>query len=193
MDFVPFTYTPEQKRRNRIRFFGAVALSSGLMSVLPVFLLAGVSIAELSATAFCVAAGASMGGAVAGVITSTIPSEMRMEWKRKRAEALRVSVGRHYGLELTAAEFAALNYPLNAPSKSFRVYGSILKGIQVSDSEFVERKISLVSMEGELQLSSSKDGKRFKELPQARPELPAAPAQAQSALVGISAHSSISA
>lgn len=197
MDFVPFTKTPKQKRRARITTLGSATLTSGLLSVLPIFIFTGAygpgsylpQAVVFIGTLFAPLAGLSVG--IPSIFM--IPSEMKRIRKSERFEELRAAVGKHYGLTLSASEFAALNYPLDEPTEHFRVYGSIIRLDQVSDTAFVERKIYLVWMDGALKLSSSKDGKRFKELPLARPEFLAVPAQTQRAQLGIVAHSSISA
>ena len=196
MDFTPLTSTPKQKRRTWITTLGAAALSSGVLSILPITILTGnfSPDAPLAGTFWALPIVLSPGfGFLGAAITATVPHEMKQLRKRERTEDLRVSVGNHYGLALSDSEFAELNYPLNAPAEPFKVYGSILRVDQVSGSAFVERKIYLVWMEGEFKLSSSKDGKRFKELPRARPELTAAQSATQVALAAPSSRSAVSA
>jgi len=166
MDFVPLSYTPEQKRRTRITLLGSTALSLGVVSILPIVILTGnfgpgsplvrgLALLVVISPVF---------GLLGIALSATVPHEMKELRKKERIEKLRVSVGKHYGLTLSVAEFAALNYPLDRPTGKFQVYGSIIRMDQVSGAAFVEQKIYLVWADGELKLSSSRDGKRFKEL-----------------------------
>jgi len=178
MDFIPLTDTdtPEQSRSKRIRVLGGSAISLGLGSVLPVLALTGGWLAAGPVVGL-VAVVSLLSAFPVGIYALTASGDMEDLKRLKRRRAIRIALGRHYGLELSLAEFDALNYPESKPTEAFRVYGSMLRVERASESSFVERKVYLVSMDGELQLASSKDGKRFKELLRARPELPAASAR----------------
>lgn len=86
-----------------------------------------------------------------------------MEHEAQAKEAS-VQIEDSYGLELSSAEIIDLYWPEEAPSESFKVYGSVVNQKQVEGAKFEERTIYLVWADGKLQLSESEDGKSFAEL-----------------------------
>jgi len=87
---------------------------------------------------------------------------------KARDEQIRSALNEHYGLSLTEAQFDDLAYPMDHPGPGFQAYGSIKVQDQVDGGNFMERTIYLNSTDGDLVLSESRDGKRFKELKPAR-------------------------
>jgi hypothetical protein len=81
-----------------------------------------------------------------------------------QAKEASVQIEDSYGLELSSAEIIDLDWPEKAPSKSFKVYGSVVNQKQVEGAKFIERTVYLVWADGKLQLSESEDGKSFDEL-----------------------------
>jgi len=182
MDFVPLTYSREQKRRNRklmSRWIGAGALG---VAQAPVLVLTGlVPLAE--ALPF----GLTFVGFGLGVISmiavpSTIADERRRNRQDARNEFVRTSLNEHYGLRLSPEQFAALSYPREDPGSGFQTYGSIKVQDQVDGGNFLERTLYLIATDGELKLSESRDGKRFKELKPARQSLETSTASSRKAL-----------
>lgn len=65
-----------------------------------------------------------------------------------------------YGIELTAEEFKALDFPTQKPDEDFVAYGTISETTQVGDN-FERYDITLIWANDELLLASSVDGEQF--------------------------------
>lgn len=174
MDFTPI---PHSKRpRTLKRVFSWLRSGLGVLGLaqFPVVTVMTMAASNSVMLASLLVAGGSGIAMFLSLVNSDIQRDRIVEL---RAERIRTELNKHYGLELSAGEFATLRYPEEDPGSDFQSFGSITKIVQVSDSSFVERKIYLVLMDGELKLSSSKDGKRFKELPHAQRAIAAPPSQ----------------
>jgi len=183
MDFVPVTYSREQKRRTRKLMLGWVGATSVAAAQFPILMATGVLL--LSATepwVFCTSMLGFLAGSMGLVMSITAPSDWREQRKRARNEGVRASVNEHYGLNLSAGQFAALNYPETDPGKEFKTFGSIKVQDQVDGANFLERTLYLTATGGELKLSESRDGKRFKELKPARPAVEGSTSSPRAAL-----------
>lgn len=161
MDFIPVSYSAAAKRRARKLISGWIALGAGIPAIASalVFMDGSLSKGEMPPLFL------SCGFIMVGLFGAFMETELQQErLQSERNSELRSSLNEHYGLKLSKEEFAGLGYPAVEPSSDFEVFGSFLHQERSSESSFVERKIYLVSMDGELKLSSSKDGKNFREL-----------------------------
>lgn len=170
MEFVPVSYSKEEKRKTRKILAGVISLGTGVATFpTGLTLLDGVvSTAEVVFPALGIAA-----FILTAIASSFVPGIREGTRKAARDEGLRAALNLHYGLRISSEDFAGLSYPYERPSSDFEVFGSILHQERVSESSFVELKFYLVWMGGKFQLSESRDGKRFKELKPARLELAA--------------------
>lgn len=169
MDFVPISYSREQKRRTRNLLFGWVGTSAAAVAQLPVLAVAGIFSSAADAGVYFVSIAVAMGGLLGVLVSATsIPSDGRHIRMLNRRDSIREALNEHYGLDLTLAQFEALKYPENDPGPGFQTFGSIKVQDQLDGVNFVERTIYLTASDGELKLTDSRDGKRFKELKPAR-------------------------
>jgi len=177
MDFIPVTYSAEEKRRNRklmSRWIGAGALG---VAQAPVLVLTGlVPIAEALPFGLTFV-GFGLGVLSMIAVPSTIADERRRNRQNARTEFARTSLNEHYGLRLSPEQFAALSYPREDPGSGFQTFGSVKIQDQVDGGNFLERTLYLIATDGELKLSESRDGKRFKELKPVRRALEGSSAQ----------------
>jgi len=188
MDFVPVTYSREQKRRTRKSVL--TRLSIGATSVVPLPALMAMGAPEnwiLGSLPLAV-----VGVFFTAMFAANAPEESRAERSANRANSIRESLNDHYGLNLSPDQFVALSYPTGSPGADFQTFGSIKVQDQVAGGNFVERTLYLTSTDGELGLSESRDGKRFKELKPARQALEAPKSSSREALEAPAATESLS-
>lgn len=93
-----------------------------------------------------------------GISMAPNPDAVRSEKSAAQRAEAQVQIEESYGLKLTSAEVAELEYPTEYPEQDSEVFGSI------ENAELSESAIYLVWADGELQLSESEDGKHFSEL-----------------------------
>jgi len=175
MDFIPVTYTKEQKRRDRRVMSGFIGGGAVGIAQLPALLGTGaLSVSTGGGLPFLLSVGVTMFGLVSIMPFSLI---LQDDWAATRAKArseqIRSALNGHYGLSLTEGQFESLGYPMDHPGPGFQTFGSIKIQDQVEGGNFLERTLYLNSTDGDLVLSESRDGKRFKELKPARPALEA--------------------
>lgn len=170
MDFVPIAYTRGQRRRTLKSIFTRIGVGAATTSPVPVLVAVGAP-GEAIFTAIMTG---TFGILLALVSTVVVPDEQKALRSRDRSDSIRSSINEHYGLSLSADQFEALSYPNSDPGAEFQTYGSVKIQDQVEGVNFVERTIYLTAANGELKLSESRDGKRFKELKPDRHALEAA-------------------
>jgi len=180
MDFIPVTYTKEEKRQTRNSVITRLGVGAGLLGVVAALILTfgGSLEAIMLALPFSL-----VGGLMAVIMAAEAPGEKASARKRARTERIRNSLNEHYGIRLNGEQFKALEYPDFDPGRGFGTFGSVKIQDQVDGVDFIERTIYLTAADGELKLSESRDGKRFKELKPVRRTLEASTA----APLGISA------
>jgi len=160
MDFVPVTYSKEEKRRTR-RIILKI-LGVGAASVIPAPVLIAMDADGI--WVFGSFMMATMGVLMPTIWATIIPEEQQAVRREDRAERIRDSINEYYGLNLSSDQFASLSYPEVDPGADFQTFGSIKVQDQVDGVNFIERTIYLTASDGELKLTESRDGKRFKEL-----------------------------
>jgi len=161
MDFVPVTYSKEEKRRTRKLVLGMTSLGAGLATVPTVLVFLDGVLSAFEA----IVPGLGVGTLFATLMLSVAtPAELASARNKRRNEELKASLNRAYGLRISDEDLKGLSYPKEHPSSDFEVFGFMLHREQVSESSFVELKVYLVWMDGRFQLSKSRDGKNFREL-----------------------------
>jgi len=162
---------------------------------LPALLGTGVlSVTADGSIPFLLSVGVTMFGLVSIMPFSLVLQNERAATRMKaRNEQIRSALNGHYGLSLTEAQFDDLAYPMNHPGPGFQAYGSIKVQDQVDGGNFMERTIYLNSTDGDLVLSESRDGKRFKELKPARRVIEGSAVPPQQSIESTSAPLSVSA
>jgi len=164
MDFVPIAYGREEKRRTRRSILTRLGIGSVFVSQAPLFVAVGVEGTWMAAPLTV-----ALFGTIFTMLSIVMaPEELERVRKQDRTERIRVSLNEHYGLNLSSDQFASLSYPEVNPGSEFQTFGSIKVQDQVDGANFLERTLYLTATDGELKLSESRDGKRFKELKPAR-------------------------
>jgi len=85
----------------------------------------------------------------------------------RQQNAAREELNESYGFELGEDQFAQLKYPVDAPTDSFRSYGSTSVVLSPEPGDYTKTEISLVAEGGELILVGE-DGKEVEALPEDR-------------------------
>jgi len=164
MDFVPDIISREEKRRAVKSVLTRLGIGAVTVVQTPALMVAGVEGTAILVSILIAALGAF------GTLIAAAGAADQIGWLRvrNRAESIRASINEHYGLSLSPDQFAALSYPRGDPGKEFQTFGSIKVQDQVDGANFLERTLYLTATGGEMKLSESRDGKRFKELKPAR-------------------------
>jgi len=173
MDFIPVTYTKEEKRQTRNSVITRLGVGAGLTGVAAALILTfgGPLEAFMLALPFSL-----LGGVTTAILAAQVPEEKASARRRARTEKIRNSLNEHYGIRLNGDQFKELEYPSIDPGRGFGTFGSVKIQEQIDGVEFVERTVYLTAADGELKLSESRDGKRFKELKPVRHTLEASTA-----------------
>lgn len=172
MDFVPTNYGRKDANRRSLKLgLGMAGISSAATAQFPVLLAAGVLVPGSVVWGIASLMGSLFGG-IGLILAVGVPLEEReTRLRRVRDGRILELIYERYGLFLNGNELRALSYPNSDPGTAFQTFGSIKLQDRVDGANFIERTIYLIATDGELKLSESRDGKRFKELKHARPVL----------------------
>lgn len=189
MDFVPANYGRRDANKYSLKLgLGMAGISSAAIAQLPVLMEMGIlgpGSGMWGLTSFM----GSLFGGVGLIVAVGVPLEEReTKLQRARKERIWQLIQERYGLSLSWEQLDALSYPKTDPGNSFQTFGSFKLQDRVDGANFIERTIYLISTDGELKLSESRDGKRFKELKPARPALEGSATSSREALEASTDH-----
>lgn len=111
--------------------------------------------------------GAGLGLAAVGLFTLLSDPTNSLKLVENQQSAAREKLNESYGFELGEDQFAQLKYPVEAPTDSFKSYGSASVVLSPEPGDYTKTEISLVAEGGQLILVGE-DGKEVEALPAGR-------------------------